>query len=176
MTETKKRGRPSQDRGEKNQAFATLDEMEKQAKERFASGDTKRIPVHGKTKLNWSDQDPDFHYFWATDSETYHVTLQDMVEAGYTFVRHEHGPNRGSQVVKSSKGCNLYLMKQPREYFEEDEQIKHSRALERAKEINQVQAHEYAGSSKEAGKGKVAQLDVQENPEQSIANMLVGDS
>ena len=167
----KKRGRPVQHQDERTRKMSSLDEMEQQAAARIKQSG--RISLAPKLKLAWANQDPNYMYMWASDSETYPVKLQDMCNAGYTFVRHEHGIQKGEPVCHNSKGCNLYLMKQPKELFEEDEKAKHEKSLANYNEIMQVGSREYAGDSKELGKGKVAKIEYTENPD--AINQLTGE-
>lgn len=160
---TTKRERPTADLGEREQMLSTLDEMESRAKANVKGGS--RVTLASKLKLEWANQEKGFYYYWATDSESYPVSLQQMLDAGYTFVRHEAGISRGKQVIKNSKGCNLYLMRQADEYREADNAIKNAKAIAQHKEIMNVGSREYAGRSKELGQGKVAELTFEETPD-----------
>lgn len=161
MTE-KRRGRPPQHQGEKNIKMTVLDEMEANAQKRMS--ESGRVPLTSKLKLEWSKKEDGFQYVWASDSETNPIRLQQRLESGYTFVRHEAGQLRGEPVVQNSKGCNLYLMRVPDEYFQADEKEKHEKSLKNYREIMNVGDREYAGDSKELGKGKVNTFSVATPP------------
>ena len=163
MTETKKRGRPPQHKGERDQQMQFLSEMQDLAQKRIKSKG--RAPLSAKLKLDWAHKEEGYHYMWASDSEKYPVSLQQMCEAGYTFVTYDHGSMAGEFVVQNSKGCNLYLMRQPNELFQEDQEAIHKKSIDMHKEIMGVGAREYAGESKELGKGKVADLSFEKSPD-----------
>ncbi len=163
MNEPKKRGRPVKDQGEQVLKMTILDEMEVAAQERIKGGG--RVALAPKLKLDWSNQEKGFNYQWATDSESYPITLQQMLDSGYTFVRHMNGSLSGQHVIQHSKGCNLYLMRCKDEFYLADQEAKHQKAVAQHQEINQVGVREYAGESKELGEGKVASLSIQESPD-----------
>ena len=144
--------------------MTVLDEMEQNAQKRITGGKDGRIALSARLKLDWGNVEEGYHYHWASDSENYPINLQQMCEAGYTFIRHETGVVKGEQVIQNSKGCQLYLMRCPIEYFEADEAVKNAKSIAQHAEISQVGNREYAGSSKELGQGKVAQLSIEENP------------
>ena len=174
MTEVKKgRGRPPQERSEQERKMDTLDEMEQRASKRVKGG--QRISLSPKLKLEWNDVEEGFNYQWASDSETYPINLQQMVDAGYTFVRFKHGGLAGEKVIKHSKGCNLYLMRCLDEYFQQDQAEKHKKSIQLHKDIMEVGSREYAGDSKELGKGKPVTLSIGENPEPNPISLLEGD-
>ncbi len=165
-TKDKKRERPIVHQGEQAQKMTYLDELEVASQQRIKGG--KRIPLAAKLKLDWSNQEEGYNYQWATDSDGYPISLQQMLESGYTFVRHGFGSLAGQHVIQHSKGCNLYLMRCEQKYFEEDEKIKHEKAVAQHAQISQVSGREYAGDSKELGKGEVASLSFKETPNDAI--------
>lgn len=169
---TKQRARPVEHQGEREQKLDTLDELEMAAKQRVKSGN--RISLAPKLKLEWSNQDPNFHYYWATDSEQSPVDLQTLMEAGYTFERYTSGQRRGEKVVQHSKGCKLYLMKQPKDLFELDQKEIHAKSVAQHQEIMGVGAREYAGQSKELGKGKPVELEITKESPDPISLMEGG--
>lgn len=166
------RKRPVAEQGEKVIKMTILDEMEQRAQSRLKEGGA-RIPLAAKLKLDWSDQEPGYNYQFATDSESYPITLQQMLDSGYTFVRHKHGSNAGQAVVQHSKGCKLYLMRCTDEYFKEDQKLKHEKAVAQHQQISNVGNREYAGDSKQLGEGKVASLGFKETPD--AINLMTGE-
>lgn len=163
--------RPMQHRGEKIDKMTSLDEMEQAAQLRINDGG--RVPIKAALKLQWNDIEDGFHYQYASDSENYPISLQQMVDAGYTFVRHKHGEQRGVPIVKNSRGCRLYLMRCPQEYFEEDQARIHEKSIRQYKEITQVGEREYAGESKELGKGKPVHMEFDDTPD--AIRLMEGD-
>ncbi|MAE22023.1 MAG: hypothetical protein CMK92_06280 [Pseudomonas sp.] len=170
MTE-KRRGRPTQHQGEKNLKMHTLLEMQENAQKRIQSGN--RVPLTSKLKLEMAGLDPNFEYVWASDSTTNPISLQQRCEAGYTFVTNEFGESKGDPVVQNSKGCNLYLMRVPKDIFQADEREKHAKSIKNYQEIMQVGDREYAGESKELGKGKVSTLSIEDAPKVDDAISLM---
>ena len=164
-----KRERPTHHTGEANIKANVLDEMEQAAQQRIASG--QRVSLSPKLKLAWNDVEPDFNYQWASDSENYPINLQQMVDAGYTFVRHKYGSIAGDKVIQHSKGCNLYLMRCPLEYFEADQARIHEKTIQQHKEIMEVGSREYAGKSKQLGEGQTVELDYTDNPQDALSLM-----
>ncbi len=165
----KKRARPITEQGENALKMSVLDELEVAAQKQITGG--KRIPLSAKLKLDWSNQEAGYNYQWATDSIGYPISLQQMLESGYTFVRHNFGELKGTHVIQHSKGCNLYLMRCEEKFFKEDEKLKHEKAVAQHQQITQVGGREYAGDSKELGKGKVADLSFKETPSDAISLM-----
>lgn len=163
MNQPKTRKRPLTDQGEKVLKTSFLDDMEKLGNERVEAG--QRVPLAPKLKLEWSNQQPGYNYQWASDSETYPISLQQMCDSGYTFVRHENGGLKGQPVVQHSKACNLYLMRCEDKYYKEDQEAKHAKSLAQYSQITEVGGREYGGNSKETGKGKVNELSFQETPD-----------
>lgn len=159
-----KRERPVHHQDERSQRFQTLMDMQQAAQNRISDGG-KRISLKSARNLDWADQDPNFHYYWGSDAERSAVSLQQLFDSGYTMVTHDYGAQKGNPVVKHSKGCTLYLMRQPMEYFQLDQDELNKRNNERMQEIKGVGAREYAGDSKELGKGKVAKFEYTENPD-----------
>ena len=104
-----------------------IDELKTRApfwkKERIKNGG--RVALAPKLKLDWSNQEKGFNYQWATDSDSYPITLQQMLDSGYTFVRHMNGSLSGQHVIQQSKGCNLYLIRCKAEFYEAYKKDKH---------------------------------------------------
>ena len=173
MTERKTptRKRPIKDQGEQVLKMTILDEMENAAQKRIKGGN--RVALAPKLKLDWSNQEKGYNYQWATDSDSYPITLQQMVDSGYVFVRHSTGSIKGEPVIQHSKGCNLYLMRCKDEFYIEDQKAKHAKAVAQHQQITQVGDREYAGESKELGKGKVAKLSFEETPD--AINLMEGE-
>jgi len=168
------RGRPPKDQGELAIKMDALDQMEQQAQNRISRDG--RLNLAPQSKLDWAGKEDGFQYIWASDSPTYPVNLQQRLNAGWIFERHKAGEHRGERVIMNSKGCNLHLMKTPMEYYLEDEKIKQDKSLRQVQEIsNQVGAREYAGESKELGKGKVAKHEFKEEIADAV-NLMEGDS
>lgn len=166
------RGRPAQDRGEQSIQMSTLMEQQQAAQKRLKRDG--RINLAPKSKLDWANKEEGYHYEWASNSETYPVKLQDMFNAGYTMVTHDAGQNSGEPVIMNSKGCNLVLVRIPLEYYLEDEKVKQDKSLRQVREINnQVGEREYAGDSKELGRGKVATHEAKAESPDAID--LMGD-
>lgn len=163
MNAPKTRARPIKDQGEQVLKMTVLDEMELASQERIKNGG--RVALAPKLKLDWSNQEKGFNYQWATDSDSYPITLQQMLDSGYTFVRHMNGSLSGQHVIQHSKGCNLYLMRCKDEFYKADQKIKHEKSVAQHQQITQVGSREYAGKSKELGEGKVAELSIQESPD-----------
>lgn len=160
-----KRMRPTHHQDERSIKMSVLNDMEESAQKRISGNKSGRVALSAKLKLEWGNIEEGYHYHWASDSDNYPVNLQQMCDAGYTFVRHEAGAIKGQQVIQNSKGCQLYLMRCPMEYFEADEELKNSKSIAQHAEITQVGKREYAGDSKELGQGKVAQLNFEESPD-----------
>ena len=153
------RKRPVKDAGERELKMSLLSEMEEQSKKRIA--DNKRIPLAARLKLDWADQNPDYHYYWATDSQDYPISLQDMCDAGFVFERHQYGQRKGDPVIQNSRGCNLYLMKQPKELHLEDMARQNEAAQSQYRDNTEVGEREYAGDSKKLGEGNPVTLELE---------------
>ena len=144
------RGRPAAD---KDKVLDTLDEMEQAAKSRIAENG--RAATGRKDHLEWKDKDPDFHYVWVTDSNKAIHTPQDLLEMGYTFTRHEHGPYKGDRVEKRERsGTTIYLMQVPLDVYNEIQEGYESKNRRKEADLLRLKDNEYAGDSKEVGKGK----------------------
>lgn len=159
----KTRKRPIVEQGDQVLKMTILDEMEAAAQVRIKAGG--RVALAPKLRLEWSMQEPGYNYMFASDSETYPISLQQMVNSGYTFVRHDAGQISGQSVIQHSRGCKLYLMRCKEEFYLADQKAKHEKSVALHKQITQVGNREYAGESTEIGKGKVATLSFQEVPD-----------
>ena len=152
--------------------MTVLSEMEQQAQLRIKEHG--RVPLKNKLKLQYHDQEPGFHYVFHTDSETYPISLQAMVDAGYTFVRYKHGQLAGTPITKSSGAVTLYLMRIPEEWYEEDQKRVHEKSIKQLKDISGVGEREYAGEhGTELGKGKPIDMKIEDTPD--ALKLMTGD-
>lgn len=166
--------RPPQHRGVSAVEFESLNEMEQNAQRRIEGNG--RVKLRAALKLEWNDCEPGFVYQWGSDAENYPVGLQQMLDAGYTFVRYKHGALSGTPVVQNSRGCRLFLMRIPEAWFDADQNEKHEKSIRLYKEVNQVGEREYAGESKELGKGKPVKMEITDTPQKSEAlKLMEGD-
>lgn len=156
------RKRPVEDR-DTERKLDTLDQIEAQARERIAGG--QRASLDKKQKLNWDNKDPNFRYFWASDSETSTAKPQDLLFGGYEFERFENGPYRGEKVIERGRdGSNMYLMRIPMSLYNEAMQRAEQELSRKEADLLKLKENEYAGDSKEVGKGKtVSQKYVKED-------------
>lgn len=100
-----------------------------------------RRPLNAtRTLLDVRGKEPGFHYAWINEDNVFAAT-----EAGYEHVRHpvEVGskridvskmPTDSHVVLNVGKGVKAYLMRQPDEFFEEDQ------ALDQVKADDQMRA------------------------------------
>lgn len=84
-------------------------------------------------KLHVEGKDENFVYYWAESSPDQPHRIGDMEAAGYTFVEYDEiGVNHsemdatpgGNKVRVTSGRSHLYLMKKPKEWYDEDAKIK----------------------------------------------------
>ena len=94
-----------------------------------------RIPMSGSRKrmhIPVEDQDPNFHYAWIADSRG---RVQLALRAGYEFVSAEEMPtykvtdidastSPESRIAMKSGETMTYMMKQPMEFWTEDQETK----------------------------------------------------
>ena len=102
--------------------------------DRNVSPHKKRVPLGSRNRLSFSNLDPNFYYRVINDTDD---RIDRAVEAGYEFVESskrlgdiQAGDDSpvGSQVKKSVGGGTVgYLMRQPIEYHNEDQQVKMDR-------------------------------------------------
>lgn len=93
----------------------------------------KRIPMSGqrmRMHIDEDDKDPAFHYAWINDQRG---LIQRAIKAGYEHVTTAEIPSWGEADVDSADSSSslvsmpvgdkiiAYLMKQPMEYYEEDQ-------------------------------------------------------
>ena len=91
----------------------------------------KRVPVSGpRDILTVIEKDPNYVYRWVLDKPG---RVQRFVDAGYEIVNHEtevgqstvdRGSRLGSAVTYSTGGSVLVLMRQRREWYNEDQDAK----------------------------------------------------
>ena len=108
-----------------------------------------RIPLTGGQKrmhIEESDKDPAFHYAWINDSKD---LISRAIRAGYEHVTLAEMPTWGSKSVDSADPASsvvsmpvgdslvAYMMKQPMEYYEEDQQAKADRLLKKESGMKQ---------------------------------------
>jgi hypothetical protein len=95
---------------------------------------TRRSPLLNRGKLSVANKDPNFAYRFVNDEGD---RVQELIERGYEVVtksetkigdaRVESATSEGSiQQVLSGDGKRIILMKQPKEFYEEDQAIKQS--------------------------------------------------
>ncbi len=160
-----KRQRPIED---KDRIVDSLDEMEQQAKGRIK--EKGRANLDRSMNLDWSDKDPDFFYYWVTDADTAAVKPPQLLQAGYEFVRMEHGSNSGNKVIKRGRdGTNSYLMRIPMEWHLESQQRAQDEITRKEGDLNRLSGNQYGGDSKEKGEGKAVS---QEYVEESGGSLL----
>ena len=95
----------------------------------------KRIPVSGAARnvLTVDNQDENFVYRWVNDKDQ---RIRKFQQAGYEFVNDDvvvgDGPRAGEASTLGDNvskevglGTMSYLMKIPREFYEEDQKAKH---------------------------------------------------
>jgi len=93
-----------------------------------------RVPISGRNdQLAVEGKDPDFYYRWVLDTSEKGSNILKHTRAGYVFATKDEGLQIGSasvyindhvgshiRVPAGRDGENLYLMKLPMEYREED--------------------------------------------------------
>ena len=93
-----------------------------------------RVPISGQNDpLEVNGKDPDFYYRWVLDKSEKGTNILKHERAGYVFAEKSEGLIIGSssvyvndhvgsfiRVPAGKSGENMYLMKQPMEYREED--------------------------------------------------------
>lgn len=111
----------------------------------------KRTPLGARNRLTFDKQDPNFVYRVINDQDD---RLKQAQEAGYEFVvsdqqlgdkRVAEGGKVDSRVSKPvGNGVRGYLMRIPREFYEEDQQAKAERINDSEKAMKPNKAkHEY---------------------------------
>lgn len=111
--------------------------MEERKVGRPAKGDDRaerpqRVPVHGQRDiLTVYNKDPEYQYRWVKDTHEDGSRVQRFLAAAYEFAspeQHKVGQNfvykveDGGSVIRIPEGDNshLYLMRQPKEFYDED--------------------------------------------------------
>lgn len=113
----------------------------------------KRVPFGSKNRLSFNGLDPDFYYRVFNDTDD---RISRALEAGYEHVESNErlGDSRvaesslpGAQVAKPvGGGVTGYLMRIPREYYEEDQKVKEERLLETEKAMDpDASKNQYGG-------------------------------
>jgi len=115
-----------------------------------------RIPVSGpRDILSVANKDPNYVYRWVLDVPGRLAKFQD---GGYEFVVDDHkigdetvdkGKKLGSAFTMVRGTSTLVLMRIPREWYEEDQQMKQE-------EIDALEATMRSGSSGDYGKVEIA--------------------
>ena len=108
-----------------------------------------RVPVSGNRDiLTLKNEDPDFVYYWVLDNNEKGTRIMKFLNAGYIFVTDKEGLVIGEDMVYKSNnvgtvirypnpdGRFLYLMKQRRDWYEEDKANK----MEQVDELEQSMA------------------------------------
>jgi len=143
------RKRLQKDQGDREAVLDAFGEMEASAAKRIkASGRMSSLPG---MKLKIPNQDPDFHYFWATDlmgSSGYHG---DMLERGYKYVRHEVGEYAGEVLQNKHKSTTLYAMRIPLTDYEDILNEHRNRVNRTELGLRNLEENQYAAD--ESGKG-----------------------
>ncbi len=90
-----------------------------------------RTPLGQRNRLTWKDKDPNFVYRWINNQD---ARIAEAKEAGYEFVvsdeqggdkRAAEASKMGAKVSKSvGGGMTGFLMRIPKEYYEEDQAAK----------------------------------------------------
>ncbi len=95
---------------------------------------TERVPISGRNDpLAVDGKDPNFYYRWVYDQSEKGTSILKYQRAGYDFATKDEGLVIGAasvyindhvgshiRVPAGKDGGNMYLMKQPREYRDED--------------------------------------------------------
>lgn len=146
MTARKRLQKDLGDRESINDAFG---EMEAAAAKRIkASGRKSSLPGQ---KLRIPNMDPNYHYFWATDLAGSSGFHGDMLEQGYTYVRHEVGDHAGEVLQNKHKSTTLYAMRIPLTDYEEILNEHRKRVAMTEIGLRDLEKNQYAAD--ESGKG-----------------------
>jgi len=104
---------------------------------------SERVPVNGmRDKLTVHGKDPSFHYYWCKDNNEEGQEIFNFLRAGYVFVRADEVKIGQDAVYKTESvgsiirqpagfGEWLYLMKQPMDFYLEDQKAEQDRILSR---------------------------------------------
>ena len=104
------------------------------------SGRPKRQPVGFRNRLAVHDKDPNYVYRWINTNADGGDRVDIMKDAGYELVeksakraangRVDASPLGGFETTPGGSGDTLVLMRQRKEYYQEDQQAKQSRVDE----------------------------------------------
>lgn len=110
-----------------------------------------RVPLSdARGMLTTKGLDPNYVYYWFHNTERRVTRLADAEAAGYEYVLKTEGVKIGACTVNASDGPDSvvtrqlgrglvgYLMKQPREYYEEDLRKKRNARLDPKKHFDSV--------------------------------------
>lgn len=110
-----------------------------------------RVPVSGNRDiLTVQGKDDSYHYRWVLDQNESGQRIFKFLRAGYEFVTKDQGIKVGESLVYKSdnngsiirspggNGQFLYLMRIPREWYEEDQRAKQNLVRENEKSINKA--------------------------------------
>lgn len=109
-----------------------------------------RVPVaESRNTLTVSNLDPNFYYRWVNDRDN---NIARYLKAGYVFVDKE-GKEAGDPTVETSRGTDsrlrkgvgggitAYLMRLPKELWQEDQARKEADLRETERAMRQLQKH-----------------------------------
>lgn len=110
----------------------------KEAISKAPSGRPKREPVGLRNRLKVHNEDPNYVYRWVVDYDGTGDRIEQFKEAGYEVCPkglHKVGDNRvsiptaegSSEVLSVGGGQKAVLMRQPKEYYDEDQKAKAER-------------------------------------------------
>lgn len=158
------RGRPTkaeQEARAKLETQANPDMQQKTAEVR-----RKRVPVSGnRDLLTVLGKDPNYHYRWVIDGDERGQRLWKFTRAGYEHVKSSEVEIGEDMVFKSDNvgsivrypagnGTYLYLMKIPREWYQEDQKIKEQTIEE--EEVNSLRERDLVKDDGMYGGGKLS--------------------
>lgn len=164
QVEVSERQRPVE---EQDRVLDSLDELELHAKQLVKSGTVATLGT--KLNLEWNHKKPGFEYYWFVDGNN-QMSPSDAVYAGWTFERSEHGQERGQKIIKKKGESTSYLMMLPINLHQEREKAYNIEVNNKDRALLQVGEREYAGDSKETGKGNV--LDQQRYVDPEISPLM----
>ncbi len=143
------RKRLEKDLSERESVLDSFGEMEAAAQKRIkASGRKSSLPG---MKLNIANQNPDYHYFWASNNENSPGYHGDMLEQGYQYVRHEYGEHKGEVLQNKTKSTTLYAMRILKTEREEILKEYRERVSSTERGLRKLEENQYAAD--ESGKG-----------------------
>jgi hypothetical protein len=107
----------------------------------------------GANILTVDNQEPGYHYYWASDSQDIPGGIKRFLDAGYTFVTDptkvgdptvNQSSGIGSAVsINGGRGTRLYLMRIPLEWYNEDQQKMEDQIKELEMTMRQPKEGEY---------------------------------